>query len=96
MLIQKGTAMLITHPHEVLATLKEQRALLLILEKIMDDIVSDEERKILKLLSNGPLHIEQLLRKSGMKPSAVMVILTTLSLKGLVVEEQSIYRIKPG
>ncbi len=45
---------------------------------------NDEERTLLKLLSHDPLHVDDLIRESGMATTTVSSTLMMMELKGMI------------
>lgn len=94
-LIQKGQAMLVTHPAEILEELEMQPAFWKEFKKNKaPEKLSLEEKTILLLLEDGPLHIDEIIRKTNLPASSTGGILTMLMLKNLVSEEGQIYKIR--
>jgi DNA processing protein len=54
-----------------------------------ESCLSDDEKIIMNLISNGPIHADNIVLKSGIDISNVMSILTILELKGMIREISS-------
>jgi DNA processing protein len=58
--------------------------------------ISDEEEKILSVLDEEtPIHIDDIIKRTGLDPSQVLSTLISLEIKSLVVEEGMGYYKKP-
>lgn len=86
-LIQEG-ARLVMHPRDILEELniaymrKETRSKT---QQVAPD--SELETQILNLLETDPIHIDEIIRKTGLAAAQVIATLTLLELKGLVQDE---------
>ncbi len=90
-LIQNG-AKLVTKVSEVLEELNMQTMVdPKIVEKVMPD--TPEQAKILSILETEPLHLDELVRISGLQTNNISATLTIMEMKGMVVNlGQGIYK----
>jgi DNA processing protein len=84
-LIRDGRAKLVLTPDDILSEYPEHKASFSSLQAQLDAApnLSSEERKIFALLSNDPLHIDDIAEQSGLDVSDALVLLFELEMKNL-------------
>ncbi|MFN4182087.1 MAG: hypothetical protein ACK4G3_02600, partial [bacterium] len=77
-LIQNG-AFLVRHPNDILSAWN-----LPSLAEEPPSEISPEEEKILRVMGNDPIHLEEISEKLGIPTGATISLLTILEMKGMV------------
>ena len=84
-LLKEGTATMIESANDIKEHLRSQLAPVLNMQATMTlPELNEKEKRVYQLLENGPLIIDELIRKSGIGAVEVNKTLTTMQLKGLV------------
>ena len=83
-LIQKG-ANLVTSAEDILREFKIQKSKVkTTTQKSKVENATKEERKILEILQNEPLHFDEIVRKTGLQSSSVGSMLSVMEMKGVI------------